>query len=178
MKKLMTILLISCLVLLVSGVIFAADGPITFSNDPSQTASKSVDLSAQVFPYASITFGTPSALNFIGFQDEIVYGQVTFNIETNCDCWVRGIGTPFSKDYKNETYQIDTWYRTNPADGGSTAWVPANNVDPNAPDVTYPMGLSSGSVEYKGQLAAVSSQPAGTYSAQYTLIVWHPMNVN
>lgn len=183
MKRLfMMVLLIGCLVFAASSLIFAEGcytgptGPIT--DDVNTSVNKSIDLTAKVGPWAFIWFGDPDVLNFKGFGGEVKVGSVCFYIETNCDAWVRGIGTPFTKNYEGKDYSIKTWYKTCPADDESHNWTAANAVDPDAPDVMYPFGVQGGKILYMGQLGGVNDQPAGTYAASYKLIVWHPMNVN
>lgn len=178
MKKLVMILFVACLALLLCNSIFAAEGTIVNTVNPADTVHESVNLVASVGPYASITFGTPQTLIFKGSANEEKQGEVSFRVESNCDALVWGYGTAFNQTYEGRPYSISTLYRTVPADNRSTDWTPAGLYDLDAPNVVYPRGISTGVVQYKGILGAISAQPAGTYGAVYTLVVSSPMNVH
>jgi hypothetical protein len=177
MKKLMVFMLIGCLALLVSGSIFAAAGTVGTTQDWSTVPQDTVNLSAYVGPYASITFSSASPLTFVGTPGETQSSEVAYVVDTNCDVVADGLGTSFSGNTYGDI--LATQYRcVDPSDFNYQDWTDAGQINYDAFDA--PFGVNTYHLEYKATLgsSAISAQRAGNYSAHYTIIVWSPHNMN
>lgn len=177
MKKLMIFMLIGCLALLVSGSIFAAAGTVGPTMDWTTGPQDTVNLSAYVGPYASVTFGTAPQLNFIGTPGESQSEKVAYVVDTNCDVYADGKGTSFTGNTYGDI--LATQYRcVDPQDFNFQDWTPAGGTNYDAFDATF--GVHTYHLEYQATLGspAISAQRAGNYSAQYTIILWNPHDLN
>lgn len=185
MKKTMVVLLICCLVLAISGSIFANEGEIT-GDRLTANVRDTVQLSAYVTPYASVKFNTPQALTFSGVPNETKEGAVTYTLETNCDVNADGYGTAFQGNTHGDFLQ--TWYECDPGDvyndaliwreapqtAGATIWAPDGFDAKYVKDATQDF-----TIRYKATTGPnISSQWAGNYSATYTITIWSPQNLN
>ncbi len=177
MKKSMLVVLVFCLALVVSSSIFAAEGTVGTTRDWTTGPQDTVNLSAYVGPYASISFGTPTQLVFTGKPNEQQSAKVDYVVDTNCDVYADGQGTSF----KGATYGdvLATDYRcVDPKDYNYQGWTPAGQINYDAFDATF--GVNTYHLEYRATLGAnaISAQRAGNYSASYTIILWNPHNMN
>jgi hypothetical protein len=183
MKKFTMILLFACLALVVSSSIFAFEGNIdpAASRDAS-TARESIMLDAYVNPYASLVFNhDQETLVLSGAPGQVSdTGTVTYTVETNCDLWADGYTTPFvGATYSGDKLRTEFNFFP-PPQSNSAGWKDAPNTHQDALDAKYVKdGASVGTIQYRAYSGPrISSQRAGNYHAQVTVVLWHPQNMN
>lgn len=158
--KRIALLLMVCLVFVMVGTAFAAEGNIS----PTVGVSDTVILNAEVLPYASVVWSNPTALVFSGAANETQNGSVTATIESNCEIYAELTGTAFT----DGTFSLLTEWE-HPIGGPN--WHVAGDLC--TPTISNSMGVQSFPVNFRATTGtSISSQAAGAYTGSLTMTVY------